>query len=49
MDTTAALFSLSLLLLVGVYCVYWVEGRRPGDGSKEAPTKTNPSATNHTV
>ena len=49
MDTTAALFSLSLLLLVGVYCVYWGEGRRRGDGSKEAPAKAKPSATKHTA
>ena len=31
MDATAALFSVSLLLLIGIYGIYWLESRREAD------------------
>ena len=35
MDATAALFSVSLLLLIGIYGIYWLESRRQADVSAE--------------
>ena len=43
MDATVALFSISLLLLLGIYGIYWVEGRRRGEFS--SPSQAKPEST----
>ncbi|MDT8287959.1 MAG: hypothetical protein RQ748_12690 [Elusimicrobiales bacterium] len=37
--TRTALLTLSILLLVGVYGLYWAEGRRSGHPSTDPPVK----------
>ena len=49
MDATSALFAASLLLLAGIYGIYWLEGRRRGDRSSDDSAETKPAATNHTT
>jgi hypothetical protein len=42
MDATTALLSLSLLLLAGIYGLYWVEGRPHADAPP--PPRVEPPA-----
>ncbi|MDF1553558.1 MAG: hypothetical protein P1P84_10875 [Deferrisomatales bacterium] len=42
MDDIATLFSLSLLTLLGVYVLYWTEGRRRDKPSPDTPASPRP-------